>query len=423
MKRLAQLHLSAAVFAPAWPHEHFAGAPDEGKSQAEYVEGAMWEGTDLPQRLDCDCIGNPHQWLAYKENSICGSARSRPSGSRCYLESDFQKAFVKIDRAGNEVCLPKSDFDGLPFLISTQLPFQSMLGFQAPMPRCLEKSGAACTCTCTCTCNKLEGIIGDDSDRSYLVVTISSCQICQGGAEYACVDAKNVNSPEHAMSRLSLFNVSMPRDRPLTVSLRMRAMCSLEGLSIGFFTKSEYDSLTSLTYENYPIKCLEPHLDKTFKCNIPCIAQNARIVEVGIYCGGVGKVISGSDLMQVYNLVIQPQRSYEGDFRIADIEIRQRRAGLYSSKRLAWNWYGLKAQWPLGLPWSDVTGPFAYFTIWLNGWELGRASCLEMPLHENDLLNFEDERNVFVEVQGYFFGGEKSSISRVSVSSMAFSEE
>ena len=105
MRKLANNGFSSAIFAPGWPYEHFSTSLEEDESQAEDTDRAMWEGTALPENLDCDCAkSKPHDIAGYKQNAICTAAREFPAGSHCFLETDFRRPFLcKSKSGGGEV--------------------------------------------------------------------------------------------------------------------------------------------------------------------------------------------------------------------------------------------------------------------------------------------------------------------------------
>lgn len=92
--KLAELGLSAGVFAPAWPFEHFSTCTKD-------VVASMWDGRKLPDSLDCNCVPqNRHMACAYQAHAIISSAKEFPAGSSSFFYTDFRAPFVK--HAGSE---------------------------------------------------------------------------------------------------------------------------------------------------------------------------------------------------------------------------------------------------------------------------------------------------------------------------------
>mgnify|MGYP004550244927 CR=1 FL=1 len=84
--KLAEVGLSAGLFAPAWTFEHF---PDHGRN----VEQTMWDGLDLPEDADCPCGNASKRHQPNKAMPVTGFATLYNAGSETFFFSDFSRAF------------------------------------------------------------------------------------------------------------------------------------------------------------------------------------------------------------------------------------------------------------------------------------------------------------------------------------------
>ena len=109
MKILSGYGFSTAVFAPAWPYEHFSAAISDFKrsdSIAKNVDRSLWTGSTLWDELDCDCQSSkPHHTMHYKSNPIIKYAFEYPAGSSHFFESAFGKGFKRVFSTSENVNL------------------------------------------------------------------------------------------------------------------------------------------------------------------------------------------------------------------------------------------------------------------------------------------------------------------------------
>ena len=71
------------------------------------VDRSMWEGSVLPDDLECGCRkGRPHHREGYRTSPIICSAQQFPVGSSKFFETDFRRPFEKLIVYENdcEVC-------------------------------------------------------------------------------------------------------------------------------------------------------------------------------------------------------------------------------------------------------------------------------------------------------------------------------
>jgi len=90
--KLAELGLSAGIFGPAWPYEHFHCLSD-----SRAVEKAMWTAAALPETLRCDCASRSrHHIENYMEHPILANAQNFLAGSNAFFYTDFMQAFEVV---------------------------------------------------------------------------------------------------------------------------------------------------------------------------------------------------------------------------------------------------------------------------------------------------------------------------------------
>lgn len=103
MSILSGSGFSTAMFAPAWPYEHFDTSPsakfgcEDGPSIADRVDQSMWTGAPLPDELSCDCHkGRPHHTKFYQDHPVTRYAQEYPAGSSHFFETNFAPAFQPL---------------------------------------------------------------------------------------------------------------------------------------------------------------------------------------------------------------------------------------------------------------------------------------------------------------------------------------
>ncbi|KAL9097717.1 MAG: hypothetical protein Q9165_000043 [Trypethelium subeluteriae] len=91
---IAKCQLSVGIFGPAMPYEHFGR---HGKA----VDRSMWEGTPLPEGLQCDCGDDSSAF--HVENlgaPITRFAKQFPAGSKYFFYTNFERAFSQKPLTG-----------------------------------------------------------------------------------------------------------------------------------------------------------------------------------------------------------------------------------------------------------------------------------------------------------------------------------
>ena len=138
---------------------------------------------------------------------------------------------------------------------------------------------------------------------------------------------------------------------------------------------------------------------------------DSRLIELGVYYAGKVNFVESITLFHISTIVIMPKDEYGRNsepLRIKNIKVVQRTSGEHYQKRIAWELEEkVEAQIPKerGIPWSNITGPFASFDVHIRGKHAGRAYCLESPLLEGDLNSEDNGGDIDVVVHGHLFGG------------------
>ncbi len=207
--------------------------------------------------------------------------------------------------------------------------------------------------------------------------------------------------------RLCLFKLSMPANAPLEALLHLSKPRVQESAEVGLFAAYKVAGKQTLEYRYSEIPHHMPR--DSHRMSLDYQGDGTRLVEFGVYCGRLVEVFQPLHLLRIEKLAISPsQRSLGRDFAIYDIHVMQRGKGPNAERRLAWRWQGADDQWPKWMPWSKTTGPFSYFTISMQGREVGKTYCLEFPIHTKDLEGSEaTNEDIEIRISGLLFGGEE----------------
>ncbi|KAL9102867.1 MAG: hypothetical protein Q9163_002019 [Psora crenata] len=390
VETLAEHGLSAAIFGPAWTHEHF---PDThiNKYIAALVDKAMWEGSALPDELYCDCkIGRPHHRIGFHSSPIVKGAREYPAGSYCFVESDFQGPFRQIgDQGPYGELLYGSDLGFVKRLPrSPSFPINDIIDPNLQWELRISDSHSP----------------GDDESclQLYLKATVPS-------APGPC----SLSYSDHS-HRLCLFNLDMPADNTLTARIMcQRAQATKRIRNAGLYAAYRVSSSGELTYADITVPVAKEKRDYDIPIRMPPSERDpdgretGRLVEFGVFCGDSIEDYSMSklEILRIYSLIIRPLAEPSLAATITNARILTRQSGSNCEKRLAWDWIYPREHWPAGRPWSKVTGPFARFDIVLDDRILGQVCCPEFPLRREDFGGDPGSDKVEVIIQGTFFGG------------------
>ncbi|EUC38448.1 glycoside hydrolase family 85 protein [Bipolaris zeicola 26-R-13] len=331
--KLADLGLSAGIFAPAWSFEHF---PGKGRD----AERTVWQGIPLPRDMDCscgDCLSRhqPNEALA-----VLKYAKERVSGSENFFYTDFTRAFATHDDASNDL------FDGCS--IHAQLGSQSIL----PRPAIFGDRHQAVG---------LWHRLDNSSRTSRLVIEAMQYQSNSDATTEVCLPLFKLDMPADGYLQAEIYsnNVSLPADQSI-VTLYIRTTDSVQLFTI----------------------TLEKGIQRTV-CPLKSLVPGARIQELGIHLKGsidtaLGKTLH---LMNITSVRIMPISTFQMSslFSIDQIQLEKRGEGDCARVQLVWNFrdHGRTNYKDNGIPCSNITGPFSYFVIYMDGRMIGKAYALE----------------------------------------------
>jgi hypothetical protein len=352
--KLAEMGLSAGVFAPAWSFEHFPGHGRE-------LEQVVWEGTALSTNIECSCgdISSRHQ--PTQGSTMIQHARLFPAGSESFFYTNFDRAFATY--AHNEEPRREAFDDSV---LRTQLGAQSIL----PLPSL--STGRP----------RFRHRLKNNTYQSKLIV-------------------ESHKESTSASNWLPLYKLDMPADGSLHMAVTCRNLWSVEGVL------SVY-----LKFSSHQDPQLVP-LDMAGSiCSVQtCIGKssypNVRVDELGVHidgsCGGEETIA----LLEIYSISIVPQHSQIlGMHTIHGIRLERCCIGEKKHIRLHWEYTDNTTVRVHDLPYSQITGPFSYFIVRLGGMRVGSAYALECIIDEGFVEMLESEE-VEAEITGVGFDGQR----------------
>jgi hypothetical protein len=348
--KLAELGLSAGVFAPAWSFEHF---PGRGKE----IEQVMWEGKTLPSDIDCPCGNTASRHQPTPALAITEHARDFPAGSESFFYTNFTRAFANQSEGIGNVS------DGHTI---AQLSAQSILPLHSP-----------------------------SADRSRLTHRLENTT----QQSKLIIEAHNV--PPAVTRWLPLYKLNMPADGSLRITITCRNLQVIVG-TLGVYVK----------FSNHNDPQLFP-LDDDYKgiCTIEgrigkSSHLDSRAEELGLHLDGFNGSKTIETILEVYSISIVPigHNQLHDKQSIDNIRIEHRGEGDNSHMRLCWNYTaGAKAR-THGGPYSELTGPFSHFFVKIDGMQVGRAYALEYIV-DGDLAETLTNKEIEVEIVGIGFDG------------------
>lgn len=362
--KVAELGLSAGIFAPAWSFEHF---PHHGRA----VEQAMWEGKSFSEDTECSCGNGSTRHQPNIDFPILRSAKEFPAGSESFFYADFSRAWCEHKVEDNNVVLGCHTRH-------SQLCAQSIL----PCPPDLS--------------NNDEGIdlsrrLVDSDGRAMLIVEAQQ--------------KISLTADNHLEQLLPLYKFDMPANGSLHFMASCRKLLlSTTGASIGFYLKTTRGLQSLPIPENNSLQSIQTTVGMASH-----LTADDRLQELGIHLRGctndVGEAVQ---LLEIFELGILPESAVQKSqlFSISDIRVEHRGQGETTHARLCWSFNGTSdAEARVeGLPYSKVTGPVSYFNIQVGGLRLGRAYAMEHPLVQSLVERFMG-REMKVDITGISFDG------------------
>ncbi|KAF2129153.1 glycoside hydrolase family 85 protein [Dothidotthia symphoricarpi CBS 119687] len=365
--KLADLRLSACIFAPAWSYEHF---PGHGRA----IERAMWEGTALSANIDCPCGDCASRHPSNQLYPITRFARESAAGSKTFFYTDFNRAFGTHDEREKEML-----FDGKNT--------HSRLGSQSVLPRTA---------------------VSKEDDESSRSVLSHRLEDLEGQSQLVIEVYASLSPTSHIINEqfLPLFHLNMPADGTLQLTVCYRKPSSPANVTTNFFVKST-SGLQIVPVPQIP----GPHV---VTATIGTQSDTrSTLKELGVSVHGPLSSSSSVRLVEILSICITPAHSVQATVTITGIHIEEREQGETQHLRLCWT-YGSSSERAKGLPHSDITGPCSYFVVVVDGVKLGRAYALEHILPQR-LVERCKGREVDVNVIGVGFDGQKLAEERVKV--------
>jgi len=370
LARLSDTGLSVGVFAPAWSFEHFPGHERD-------VERTVWEGTPLPGDIECTCGDCTSRHPPNKEHPIL-HAKERVAGSEHFFHMDFTRAFSPHD-------------DDAKYLFNNS-NIHSQLGSQSVLPRPASLFPESEHIT-------LSHHIEHSHNQNVLVISFIQ---------------KQPTDDWGVQAWLPLYKLDMPADGSLQLSMVLDSdedsrTPEMECMTVFVYFKTDkamhYRSCMPMSRE--PIVLVDD-------------LGGARIQELGIRIRGPlrGTVRGPVRLMGITEICISPTSDLaeNSSLRIKEVRVEKRGEGESRHVRLCWDYedaanYESKTA---GMPWSDVTGPFAHFTIRSKGLLLAKAYALEHILNEKFVERYTGQK-IEIEVTGIGFDGRTLAEMKVTL--------
>lgn len=359
--KLAELGLSAGIFAPAWTFEHF---PAYGRD----VEQTTWDATDLPQCISCSCGDCEKRHQPNKARPITSFARQYSAGSEGFFFTDFNRATIRHTEQEE-----RDLFSGFAM--------HAQLGSQSVLPLRTESLGMM---------SPLRHRLEDVQGRMQLVIETH---------EMPLTFMNNVGtSIQHWV--IPLFRLNMPADGSLRLRLSYRDLSNMpQGIS--FYMKTS-GSVINVTTNNTP----KAHNLEVVVRDDSLSKPDPRLEEIGFHMR-VSGVVGARRLAEVDSICIQhvTSKGSSQTHQIVNVHISPRGEGDARHLRLCWGHSSIGR--PVhGMPYSHITGSFSHFTIEIDGLSLGRAYAAEHILTASFVEQMTG-REVAAKVTGIGFDGQQ----------------
>ena len=418
------------IFGPAMALEHFG---KHGKA----VDRSIWEGTPLPEDLKCDCSERPGDF--HPENStapIIKFVKRYEAGSRDFFFTNFERAFTKLPQSDN-IRAQVGSQSVLPDLISEDLP-----------TRIHEVVGNAN--------QHCRALLLDNPSR----LLITAAALPPKAHFQLKLDATREQyplsrpGPDRVVPKSSLyfplFKLGLSCEQPLRVQLKFRTLVPYRVrlfptpgcIALSFAndtmkilnhwkTRDDGVTLVDEIVHSRPSEESESKFDKTGPASIE-LAN--KIVGIGIWLTGMkNDFVSPCDIIEIYDICIQPADSATNKYCIRNINLEDRGEGDLEHTRLRWQirehiskYRDCPVERPKladgrldKRPWSDVTGPFSHFKVSIDGEETGRAYTLEYILPKLAREKLRRGKECKVRVIGVTFWGKEWQSDEVELPNLA----
>ncbi|KAH9882920.1 hypothetical protein J1614_000286 [Plenodomus biglobosus] len=361
--KLASLGLSAGIFAPAWSFEHFPGHEHE-------AERAVWEGEELSSNIECACGDCPFRHQANAQHAVVRYAREFAVGSESFFYTDFNRAFGRHGKKEKDV------FGG--HNIRAQLSQQSIL----PYPKRVSNQ------TLTLTHFLDDTVIGNA----------------------LVIEATTISPPTNPRIQPSdpwLYLPLYKLDMPLTRKLNLRS--SIHKPAFPSPIEVELYIRMAEKYQPIPITRASHGLSIDAILGDGETTSEDTIEELGVRARGIATITGPAHILWISSICITPVevRDTLQNCNITNVYTINCGEAEIPQLRLVWTCEGADGMpAPQGLPYSDITGVFAYFAVKVDGHDLGRAYALQHIINTHVVAKV-GSRHVAVQIVGFGFDGRK----------------
>jgi hypothetical protein len=376
--KLAEIGLSVGVFAPAWSFEHF---PGRGRA----LEKAMWDGTSLPDGIDCACGKASVQHPSNREFPITRSARDFPAGSSSFFYTDFSRAFGRHKNEQNHLWGGKA--------LHSQVASQSLLPHM--------NNTSYSKMDIECSINSLSMHLEDLPGSTQLVVETRSLIPLDPKLHQDTV-INDTDNPKMYDRYLPLFNLNIATTEPLRLRIVFNFLLVDPTVYVvpAFYIKCS--GISGIKF--FSIDRLGRNIIEATQT-----LQDERINEIGFHLHALAFSEEVERAVEITEICIAPLGSASIACIIDNIRIEEKSEGETKHKRLCWTYSRERTDEIANnsMPLSATTGPFSYFVVEINELELGRTYALEYILGEALREKLGEGKTSEVKITGIGFDGRK----------------
>ena len=355
INKLAEMGLSACVFAPAWSFEHF---PGKGiLNHGMEIDSAMWEGRSLPASLPdslCSCGDVSLRHPVNREHPIIRAATHFPASTDRFFYTDFSMPFARhSDEESHKL------YSGMD--LHSQLSAQSVLPH--PSTTILQNINRGYVYSFTHS-------VQFNDKRPYLCITANTHDMVETS------QSKNLETHE---GHLSLFKLDMPTNGSLRLSISyLYVLHEKTQIYLRFADGIKYIKLEEAKSASQvqSVDCDITTLDR--------MDADGRLLELGVCVRPVVEKLP-TDILRIYDIRIVPQdySDVSSYYSIQGLNIEKVVVEHVEHWRLQWTYLDKGSDGcgtALTLPkiqHSEVTGPFSYFMVEIDDTMVGRSYALE----------------------------------------------
>jgi hypothetical protein len=373
--KLAEVGLSVGVFAPAWSFEHF---PTHGRE----IERATWDGHALPENVNCGCGNASRQHPSNRRYPVTRYAQEFPAGSESFFYTNFSRAFARRTDSQTHLWGGKA--------LHSQLASQSLLPHLSNTGYSTEIENSI---------NNFSMHLEDLPGWTKLVVEARSLIPTADASPEDNVNG-DIENPKLYENCLRIFKLNITSTKPLRLRIVYDFLLDDPTIWISAFYIQCSGGVGSRKFFN---------INRPGKNIIEAYhtSQVGSIDEIGFHLIGPQFGEIAARVIEITEMCLCPTNSHSVAYSIGNIRIESRGEGETRHKRLCWNISGEDENTDVdsGIPYSEVTGPFSYFTVQAGGFDLGKAYALEYVLSEALVERLGKEDDVKVKILGVGFDG------------------